>query len=151
MNLPQTLQALHHHLSQLVDVLQQEQDTLLRPHRPGVEDGELLNRLAQDKEEQFLAIESLEGEREEFAKALAQITDVEPNTKKAAGELSLWLKVRELALQASRLNQLNGVLIRHRLIHNQRVLNSLRQMGGPQLYDAGGQSSAINGRLNSLA
>jgi flagella synthesis protein FlgN len=151
MELPRTLQSLHHHLGLLVGLLQQEQSTLLNPQSRNEDDGELLQRLAQDKQEQFQVLEGFESYRGELQEALGDITSTEPTSKQAGDNLSLWVEVRELALQASRLNQLNGVLIRHRLIHNQRVLNSLRQLGGPMLYDAGGNAAAFAGRLSSVA
>lgn len=151
MELPRTLQSLHHHLGQLVTLLQQEQDTLLKPQQAGAEEGELLQRLAHDKQEHFQALEDLENNRSDLSEALAEIKGANVHAKACSEDLALWAEVRELALQASRLNQLNGVLIRHRLIHNQRVLNSLRQIGGPMLYDAAGNASSLVGRLSSIA
>jgi len=153
MELVSTIKTLQHNLTLLVDVLQREQDTLLRPQTAGTEDGELLQKLALEKQDLFQELELVEGDHAALGAALA---DRESSTasgrksRKAKPDLALWPDVRELALQASRINQLNGVLIRHRLIHNQRVLNSLQQMGGPMLYNAGG-AAAVGSRLSSLA
>jgi flagella synthesis protein FlgN len=151
MDLPRTLQSLHHHLSLLNGLLQQEQAALLTPQRQSEEDGELLQRLAQEKLEQFHAIEDLEDYRGELQEALSDITNAEPSSRHAGTDLPLWYEVRELALQASRLNQLNGVLIHQRLIHNQRVLNNLREIRGPMLYDAGGNTANVATRVSSVA
>jgi len=120
MELPQTLEALHHHLGLLIGLLQQEQELLLHTPVPAEEDSLRRLRLEQDKQSHFRAIEGLENQCKDLRRTLGSA---------APEELPLWKEVRDLTDQALRLHQLNSTLIRQGLVHEQCVLNNVRQLG----------------------
>jgi len=122
MEMPQSLEALHHHLRALEGVLQEEQDLLLHP-RPDADLADRL-RLEQEKQVQFQAIESLQGSD---GVSVSEQADRPP----------LWQEVRDLTDQVARLYQLNSTLIRQGLVHNQVVLQNLRQWGTQTVATAG--------------
>jgi flagellar biosynthesis/type III secretory pathway chaperone len=133
MELPQTLESLHHHLDRLVTVLQQEQEALLNPPQQ-TEGAGRLHHLYQEKQQQFITIEALEGECSDLKEALS--------TTASANTQALWQKVLELTDQAARLHQLNSTLIRHGLVHHQCVLNSLRQLANPDAAEPAASNPA---------
>lgn len=66
---------------------------------------------------------------------------LEMNPKDTRTQTS-WLKLQTLATEARELNRLNGELIRLRMSHNSRMLESLLASNRQDLYGANGQTSS---------
>ncbi len=136
-------------LAELEELLHQEKDALLAREV----DGELLARLASSKQSLLEAIET----QEHWRLAAQTKLGYAPGNREAEqaardnGCGETWLEVQQLAQRTAYLNQLNGSLIRTRLVHNQRVLRELHQISGGTLYNADGQPNRSGARVHSSA
>ncbi|HEY8385777.1 MAG TPA: flagellar export chaperone FlgN [Porticoccaceae bacterium] len=137
------------HLGTLVDLLHQEFDTLLQHPL----DGEALSELASAKQQQLRAIEQLETQRRD-EQARRGHGDSAAGAERTAREdhcLDHWLRVLDCTRRAQHLNRLNGALIQQQLEHNMRMLGTLRELAGNELYSTDGQSRKRGSTLSCKA
>lgn len=149
MSLGQHLASQRQRLEQLNTLLTEEQTALGQ----GQIDGELLARLAADKQALLDRLEEFETQRRQVQIRLGYGQDMAGAEQAArdAGCLPQWHALLEATRRTARLNKLNGVLIQQRLQHNQRMLNFLNEATGQSLYGPDGQSHQRGSRLSSKA
>lgn len=149
MSLENLLARQQQHLATLVKLLLHEQSLLLQ----GVPDGEQLTALAQLKQAELKAIETLETGRRNAQQKLGY----EPGLRGAehaardAQCTPQWQDLQDSARRVSHLNQLNGTLIEQRMQHNQQVLTLLRELARDALYGQDGQQSRSKRHISSSA
>ncbi|GHA05935.1 flagella synthesis protein FlgN [Oceanisphaera arctica] len=136
-------------LAQLTELLTEEQGALSQVQV----DGELLSRLAADKQALLTQLETFENQRRQAQVRLGYGQDMAGAEQAArdAGCLPQWYDLLDSTRRIAHLNSLNGTLISQRLQHNQRMLNFLNEATGQTLYGPDGQSHRRGGKLNSRA
>lgn len=142
MSLAEHLRYRKQHLESLRSLLSEERELLT----VGQVDGARLNGVASRKQEHLAALEGAEQQWRESGQVPEDDSD---HAAERAGCLPLWRDTGDLARQVARLNRLNGQLIQLRLEHNQRLLNTLREAAGGELYGPDGQARGKSGRLSS--
>ncbi|GAB3285937.1 flagella synthesis protein FlgN [Parahaliea aestuarii] len=149
MSLEPHLQAQRLQLEQLVALLHTEQSLLTQSQV----DGAALDRVAVDKQQHLVSLDSFEARRRGAQTRLGYPAGREGAMAAAndAGCLPLWQNIDQLASAAKQLNQTNGDLIQLRLENNQRLLNALRESAGNSLYGPDGQSHRKRPRVDSRA
>lgn len=137
------------HLDQLEALLLTEQAELTAPSI----DGNLLVELSSQKHSHINALDELEVLRLKTQQKLGYSEDLKGTMKAAqdAGCGETWTKLLDAAHHVTHLNNVNGSLIDHQLIHNQKALNTLAEISGRQGYDSDGRASLPNSNLNSFA
>ncbi len=145
MKLESLLSSEDEHLRQLVTLLRQEQECLVQPKVDGPE----LTRLADQKKQQLMTLETLELQRQGMMRQ--QGFEQGTEAARANGCMAAWESLQHHIEEAALLNQLNGGLIRQRMMHNQHMLNTLREMSGHSLYQPDGQQDKPGARLASKA
>ena len=143
--------SLPHHLNRQQSALDALGELLYRERQAlgqGQVDGDLLQRLAEDKQSSFTTLEKLERQRCQAQRALGYI-EGHHGAEQAAQEtgcLEQWQMLLESARRVGRLNELNGNLIHERMTHNQRMLNALHELRGDSLYNPAGQAMRRSGQ-----
>lgn len=149
MSLGQHLALQLQRLEQLSGLLTEEQRALSHSQV----DGQLLSRLAGDKQALLAQLANFESQRRQAQIRLGYGQDMTGAEQAAreSGCLPQWHALLASAQRIAQLNQLNGSLISHRLEHNQRMLNFLHEAAGQPLYGPNGQSKKRAGSLASKA
>lgn len=149
MSLANLLARQQQHLSTLLELLAEEQNSLVA----GVPDGESLAELARQKQTELAAISDLEAKRAGAQRALGYSNDLQ-GAERAATEahcLQQWQALQDTAQRVAHLNRLNGSLIERLMEHNQQALTLLRELTQEFLYGEDGQRGRFAGRINSSA
>lgn len=136
-------------LGALVMLLEQERQALA----VGNIDGELLQRIAADKQTLLEQIERAEKQRRQTQSDLGY-PDGDAGAQDAArdaGCLGDWKAVRGASERAARLNELAGAMLTMRLKHNQKMLNLIHAVAEKTLYDPRGRTEAQPGRIDASA
>ncbi|MEX1198447.1 MAG: flagellar protein FlgN [Pseudohongiellaceae bacterium] len=141
------LERQHRYLIELEELLQREKAALLESEV----DGELLAHLAASKQPLLEAIETQEGKRVAAHTGLGYDSGEATRAAEEHDCGEIWQEIGRLLRETSHLNQLNGSLIKNRLVHNRRVLRELRQIAGAALYGADGLTRKGTGRVQSSA
>ena len=149
MSLRESLERQRQRIASLEALLNDERQALFE----GRVDGELLNRIAADKQEMLTQIERFETQRSQAQQRLGYGAGLEGAARAAsdAGCLPIWQALLEDAQRTARLNAINGGMIRQRLEQNQRMLNALREAAGNSLYGPNGQSEPRRSLVSSRA
>ena len=149
MSLGAALERQRQRIAALEALLNRERQALFE----GRVDGELLNRIAADKQEMLDQIERFESQRRQAQHRLGYGEDRDGAARAAADAdcLSDWQALLEDAQRTARLNATNGEMIRQRLEQNQRMLNALHEAAGNSLYGPNGQTRPRRGQLSSRA
>lgn len=139
----------YEYLGALVALLEQERQALA----VGNIDGELLQRIAADKQ---TLLEQLEGTEEQRRRTQADLGYPDgaagaQDAARDAGCLDAWKAVRGASERAARLNELAGSMLTMRLEHNQRMLNLIHAVAEKTLYDTRGRTGAQPGRIDASA
>jgi len=137
-----TVSAEQQHVSQLIELMKQEQALLVAADTDGLVEltprkNTLLQELADLSSQRHAALVAAGCEGSEAG--------MEPWLAVGGNEdaRAQWEALLELARQAKELNRVNGMLINKQLAHNQGVLNALRTPAGAQstgVYGASGQT-----------
>ena len=137
-----TVSAEQQHVSQLIELMKQEQALLVAADADGLVEltprkNTLLQELADLSSQRHAALVAAGCEGSEAG--------MEPWLAVGGNEdaRAQWEALLELARQAKELNRVNGMLINKQLAHNQGVLNALRTPAGAQstgVYGASGQT-----------
>jgi len=137
-----TVSAEQQHVSQLLELMKQEQALLVAADADGLVEltprkNTLLQELADLSSQRHAALVAAGCEGSEAG--------MEPWLAVGGNEdaRAQWEALLELARQAKELNRVNGMLINKQLAHNQGVLNALRTPAGAQstgVYGASGQT-----------
>lgn len=149
MSLANLLTQQQQHLEALLELLTREQATLVQ----GTVDGGQLTELAQRKQTELKAIDTLEKRRRGAQEKLGYTPGV-PGAEQAARDANCvpqWQALQDTARRIAHLNQLNGTLIEQRMQHNQQVLSLLRELARDTLYGQDGQQNRGGGHINSSA
>lgn len=149
MSLTHLLTQQQQHLETLMELLTREQAVLVH----GADDGELLVQLAQQKQTQLKAIDTLESHRRGAQEKLGYAPGL-PGAEQAArdtGCVPQWQAMQDIARRVAHVNQLNGTLIEQRMQHNQHVLSLLRELARDALYGQDGQQNRSGGHVSSSA
>lgn len=149
MSLRESLERQRQRIASLEALLNDERQALFA----GRVDGELLNRIAADKQEVLAQVERFETQRSQVQQRLGYDAGLEGAASAAsdAGCLPVWQALLEDAQRTARLNAINGDMIRQRLEQNQRMLNALREAAGNSLYGPNGQSEPRRSLVSSRA
>lgn len=149
MSLAAHLHAQQARLDDLVALLERERALLAAGHI----DGEALAPVAEQKRAALAALEESEQRRRQAQRRLGYPDDRQGDQRAAAdaGCTEPWLELIDRAHRAARLNRDNGAIIELRMAHNQRLLNTLRERSGRDLYGPDGQQHGGGGRLNQHA
>lgn len=136
-------------LQALIDLLQEERDTLLKIKV----DGARLSQLAEEKREYLKELEEFEQKRRHALRRIGYSDDRAGDEQAAidANCLPLWQSVRERAGEVAQLNRTNGILINIRAKHNRSLLDFLQKIVGRELYGPDGRTRSRGERLNSQA
>lgn len=137
------------YLGALVTLLEQERQALA----VGNIDGELLQRIAADKQALLEQLERTEEQRRQAQSDLGY-PNGDVGAQAAArdtGCLDDWQAVRNASERAARLNELAGAMLKARLQHNQRMLDLIHSVAEKTLYDTRGRTGAQPGRINASA
>ncbi|MEA3639785.1 MAG: flagellar export chaperone FlgN [Lamprobacter sp.] len=149
MNLVKLLGQQSEDLGALIRLLEQEHQALA----VGRIDGELLQRIAADKQNLLEQLEDAEQQRRQLQSELGY-PDGDAGAREAARAadcLGSWEAVRSASERAARLNELAGSMLKMRLTHNQRLLNLIHSVAEKTLYDTRGRTQAQPGRLDASA
>lgn len=141
----QTLAAEHQHITALLALMKQEQQSLVALN------ADALNELTPRKNELLAGLAGLSKQRHAALKAAGcddSEAGMEPWLATGGSEeaRSQWNTLLEAAREARELNRLNGMLINKQLAHNQGVLNALRTpTNAPTgaIYGASGQTMGV--------
>lgn len=149
MSLEASLERQRQRIASLETLLNRERQALFE----GRVDGELLNRIATDKQAMLEQVERFETQRSQAQQRLGYDAGLAGASRAAAdaGCLSTWQALLEDAQRTARLNAVNGDMIRQRLEQNQRMLNALREAAGNSLYGPNGQTRPRESQLSSRA
>jgi flagella synthesis protein FlgN len=149
MTLAQLLGLQSDDLSALIALLEQERQALA----VGTIDGELLQRIAADKQALLERLERSEKQRRQAQVDLgyAEGDSGAQAAARDAGCLDDWTAMREASERAARLNQMTGAMLTMRLQHNQRMLDLIHAVAEKTLYDPRGRTAAQPGRLDASA
>ncbi|WP_458525011.1 flagella synthesis protein FlgN [Onishia taeanensis] len=149
MSLGASLERQRQRLASLETLLNREREALFE----GRVDGELLNRIAADKQGILEQIERFETQRSQVQKRLGYDAGLAGASRAAADAdcLPTWQALLEDAQRTARLNAMNGDMISKRLEQNQRMLNALREAAGNSLYGPNGQTKPRESQLSSRA
>jgi flagella synthesis protein FlgN len=149
MNLVALLRTQHQDLGALMRLLEQEREALA----VGTIDGELLQRIAKDKQALLAELEETEQERR-----AAQAADGYPagdagarQAARDAGCLRGWDAVRAASERAAHLNHVVGTMLNMRLQHNRRMLDLIHSISEKTLYDTRGRRGAQPSHLSTSA
>ena len=136
-------------LDSLLDLLHEERRLLAA----GQVDGTRLAQVAEAKREHLAALDTLEQQRrrEVHRRGYSDDSRGDESAADAIGRLVQWRSVRARAARVAELNRGNGQLIGIRMEHNQRLLNTLRDAAGSNLYGPDGQAHGRTNRVNSRA
>lgn len=149
MSLATLLATQQRHLDTLIKLLMREQELLIQ----GAPDGEQLTELAQLKQAELKAIETIERGRRGAQQKLGYEAGLR-GAEQAARDghcTGQWQDLQDLARRVAHLNELNGTLIEQRMQHNQQVLTLLRELARDALYGQDGQQSRTGGHISSSA
>jgi len=136
-------------LGALIALLDQERQALA----VGRIDGDLLQRIAADKQALLEQLEQREQDRRQQQSDLGY-ADGDSGAQDAARDadcLDQWTLVRGMSERAARLNQLAGTMLTMRLEHNQRMLDLIHTVAEKTLYDTRGRTGAQPGRIDASA
>ena len=141
----QTLAAEHHHLTALLALMKQEQQSLVSL------DADTLAELTTRKNAMLADLASLSRQRHAALAAAgcdASEAGMEPwlAVNDDGDARQQWERMLDAAREAKELNRVNGMLINKQLAHNQGVLNALRTpTNAPTgtIYGASGQTMGV--------
>lgn len=129
-------------VSAFVLLLQREQEALKKG------EADALPEIIEQKNVAIAKITPISGARNTYLERFGLVADragiekwLENNPKDTQTRAS-WLKLQAKAAEARELNRLNGELIRLRMSHNTRLLESLLASNRQGLYGANGQTSS---------
>lgn len=147
MTLSRHLASQRQQLDELLVLLQEERQLLSGGHV----DGERLSQVAEEKRARLAQLEKLEQQRRRGLTRMGYRDDRDGDERAAADAncAPLWRALRDCADRAANLNRSNGVMIRIRMEHNQRLLNALRDAAGQGLYGPDGQARGGSARVSS--
>jgi flagella synthesis protein FlgN len=139
-----TLTAEQQLLASMVELLQREQQVLMKADADG------LAALMPSKTQLVQQVAALAAERHRALGAAgfgAAESGMEPwlAASAAPDARAQWTRLLELTAEAKELNRVNGMLINKQMAHNQTVLNALRTPAGgadPGVYGPGGNTLA---------
>ncbi|MBK1703319.1 flagella synthesis protein FlgN [Halochromatium glycolicum] len=149
MSLIRLLRTQYDHLGALISLLEQEREALAN----GSIDGELLQRLAADK--QTLLVDLEQSEQERRAEQAAQgYPEGDAGARRAAADagcLGAWNAVRASSERAAHLNQLVGAMVTMRLERNRQILDLIHAISEKTLYDTRGRSGVQPSQIRTSA
>ncbi|MFP4246053.1 MAG: flagella synthesis protein FlgN [Halochromatium sp.] len=149
MSLATLLETQRDGLQRLTALLEQECEALAA----GQIDGELLQRLAADKQALLAQLEHSEQQRRAFQTA-GGYPEGDAGARQAArdaGCLDAWQAVRAASEHAARRNELAGSMLWMRLKQNQRMLDLIHAVSEKTLYDPQGRTGPRSARLKVSA
>ena len=149
MTLANLLGMQYDYLGALVTLLEQEHQALA----VGNIDGELLQRIAADKQALLDQLERSEEQRRQAQSDLGYPHGDAgaQDAARDAGCLDDWTAVRGASERAARLNELAGAMLTTRLQHNQRMLDMIHAVAEKTLYDTRGRTGPQPGRIDASA
>ncbi|NBC49198.1 MAG: flagellar protein FlgN [Gammaproteobacteria bacterium] len=149
MRLISLLRAQYDRLSALTSLLEQEREALAN----GSIDGELLQRIAADKQTLLVDLEQSEQERrtEQTAQGYPEGDAGARQAAADAGCLGAWNAVRGASERAAHLNELVGAMVTMRLQHNRKMLDLIHTISEKTLYDTRGRSRAQPSQIRTSA
>jgi flagella synthesis protein FlgN len=136
-------------LQRLTALLEQECEALAA----GQIDGELLQRLAADKQSLLAQLEHSEQQRRAL-QAEQGYAEGDEGARQAAREadcLDDWSALRAASEYAARRNELAGSMLWMRLKQNQRMLDLIHAISEKTLYDTQGRTGPRSGRIDVSA
>lgn len=136
-------------LQRLTLLVEQECEALAA----GTIDGELLQRIAADKQSLLEQLEHSEQQRRAL-QAEHGYPEGDEGARQAARDadcLDDWNAVRAASEHAARRNELAGSMLWMRLKHNQRMLDLIHSVSEKTLYDTQGRTGPRSGRIKVSA
>lgn len=141
----QTLAAEHQHITALLTLMKQEQQSLVALN------ADALNELTPRKNELLAGLAGLSKQRHAALRAAgceASEAGMEPWLAVGGNEdaRTAWQQLLDAAREAKELNRVNGMLINKQLAHNQGVLNAMRtptNAPAGAIYGASGQTLGV--------
>lgn len=149
MSLATLLETQRNGLQRLSALLEEECEALAA----GQIDGELLQRLAADKQALLTQLEHSEQQRRALQTA-GGYDEGDAGARQAAREagcLDDWDAVRTASERAARRNELAGSMLWMRLKQNQRMLDLIHTLSEKTLYDTQGRTGPRSGRFKVSA
>ncbi|QEM83807.1 flagella synthesis protein FlgN [Halomonas binhaiensis] len=149
MNLSLLLDMQRQYLSQLLALLQEEQECLVQ----GQVDALHLVQLTDAKSSLQQALAKAESRRHQTQCQLNYSDDDHGALQIARdnGCEPIWLSIRQIAQEISRANRRNGELLQLRMDHNQHMLDHLHRIAAANVYHANGRAPLQSPRLDVSA
>ncbi|MDI5922824.1 flagellar export chaperone FlgN [Halomonas sp. LR5S13] len=149
MSLRRLLEEQQSRLGTLIQLLENEQEQLLR----GSIDGPQLENIAQEKSRLLAILEETESTRARIQLKLGYTTGGEGARQAAedAGCLYQWQATLEMTAHTARLNDRNGRLVSLRMTHNRQMLDYIHSIADKSVYAPDGRTTSGQRRLSTSA